>query len=172
MSYVEPIKTLPKLPLAMTDWPLAQRILDAKDMTNYTTLEQQTAVTITMNEQPNRIPNNNIAGFMCFADRDGWGWRYWPPGRKPIGYALAREGATGSTGVFLAFKSAQDSLAMLLSKVRSRHIWQSCPNDWSLDIPATAKAYAEKWVAAPALFAQSVRGFTTQAEKVLAAWSD
>lgn len=175
MPYVEP-KDIPKIQLTWSDWPLPVRIQAARDLAlsvtpTYTVLELQTAVVATTLEQPNRIPVNNVAGLMCFAESDGWGWKNWPQGRKPIGYALAKEGAVpGSVGVFLAFKSVNDSLAMLLSKIRSRHIWQGDIDTWTLDVPATAKAYAEKWVADPKQFTGAVSGFTAQAKKVLEAW--
>ena len=148
---------LPEKPLGRSQWSLADRIAAAKSISGYTDEERQSAVAITINEQPGRIPVNNCCGLMCQGPNRPWGWADVWEDRPPNGYALTTEGQTGKTGVFFAFETATDSLLFLLKKVRSRGI-------------TTADVYAEKWVGGGAQTAGAIAGFNASLSRVRANW--
>jgi hypothetical protein len=151
-------KDLPELTQKWTTWPLAKRVEDVLTIAGHTELQMQSAVAITRNEQPGRIPVNNCCGLMCQGKTSPWGWKNDPwAGCAPCGYSMIQEGAGGLLGVFLAFNRVTDSLAFLLRVVRRRGI-------------TTAEAYADKWVAEPSLRAQSIKGFNAAMRLVQEAW--
>lgn len=151
---------LPEVARTWTDWPLPERARAAKSISGCADIERQSAVAITLNEQPGKIPVNNCCGIMCQGAARPWGWTdsAWA-GCTPVGYALIREGAGGKLGVFLAFKSATDSLAFLVRKVHDRGV-------------VTAEAYADKWVAVESLRNQSISGFNAMLARVQSAWEE
>lgn len=149
---------LPEVSTSWTDWTLTDRIHIAKSIPGYSIEELQSAVAITLNEQPNKIPVNNCCGLMCWGTAMPWGWKseLWQ-NCQPNGYALIQEGSGGMLGVFLAFGSVKDSLTFLLKVVHSRGI-------------TSAEVYADKWVAVPKLRESSIAGFTTFLNRVKANW--
>lgn len=152
---------LPLLPITWATWSLADRMTVARTIhvPKATTLHRQSAVAISMHEQPGKIPVGNCCGLMCQGRNHPWGWSCgWTI--RPIGYALIREGLTGKAAPFLAFVNPADSLLFLLERVVSRNL-------------TSGQKYAAHWfggVAGTPSFSKAVSGFETWLRRVKAAW--
>jgi len=155
-------KGLPKLPIAWRPWSLADRIGAVKRLGDYTLAEQQAAVAISMNEQPNRVLNGNSVGFMCWAAKYPYGWTSKVLESVQItGYTECPEGQSDRIGFFLAFAKPEDSLLVLIRIVHSRDL-------------TSAANYADRWVGAsdPKTRLSAMQGFESARKNVIAHWRE
>ena len=88
MSYKIPID-LPKVPATWQDCPIEARLRAAMLREDAPVWARLSAVAITMNEQPGKIPVGNCCGLMCQGETRPWGWKaeHWTR-VEPMGYAL------------------------------------------------------------------------------------
>lgn len=119
MAYVEP-KDLIQLKPRWQPWPLSERVEAALQVTGFPTNVRQSALAITLVEQPGKIPNGNCCGIMSQGAYKPWGWT--KQVMAPVGYVMLKEGQTGKMSPFLAFSSPAESLWVLIERVCPRRI--------------------------------------------------
>lgn len=161
MAYKIP-SDIPLVPATWQDWPVEARLRAAMLREDAPVWARLSAVAISMNEQPGKIPVGNCCGLM--AQGDGtmpWGWKveHWAKA-KPIGYALLNEGQGIKGAPFLAFAKPEDSLSFLIDRCVSRQI-------------DSGERYAVKWVGTiyvnDRVYINAVAGFNHAHDKVVAA---
>lgn len=164
MKYQIPEDLKPIAPF-WTSFPLEERIRTAKNIRGYPDEIKKMAVAMTLNEQPDKIPVNNVAGIMCWGKKEPWGWRVLLEVNPPIsvvGYSLIKEGMTGVKAPFLVFASIEDSLRFVMEVCKKRRI-------------KTPEDYAVFWAGLTIgsnVWKDAVAGCRAQLERVNKVWLD